>query len=98
MSDRGLINIRLNLKGQNFLLEVEDNGVGIDKSLQQSQKKRDDHQSLATRITKERLKNIRRSRGQIIKMEIIDLSSLPDSSKRGTLIRFEIPIASISNS
>jgi len=98
MSDRGLINIRLNLKGQNFLLEFEDNVVGIDKSLQKSQKKRDDHQSLATRITKERLKNIRRSRGQIIKMEIIDLSSLPDSSKRGTLIRFEIPIASISNS
>lgn len=96
MSDKGLISIRFELLGEKIVLEVEDNGVGIDKSLQQSNKKRSDHQSLATKITHERLKNIKRSRKQHITMDIIDLSSQLNSVKRGTLVRFEIPFASIS--
>lgn len=98
MSDSGLIYIRLFLNGNYFVYEVEDNGVGIDMSLQQSKKKRVEHQSLATRITHDRIKNIKRSRGQNISMEIIDLSTQVDKGKRGTLVRFQIPVASISNS
>jgi len=92
MSDKGNIMIRFKLLGPSILLEVEDNGIGIEKSLTQSNPKRANHQSLATKITKERIKNIRGSKGQRITIETVDLSTIPNQGKRGTLVRFTIPI------
>ncbi|MFP4557731.1 MAG: sensor histidine kinase [Bacteroidales bacterium] len=84
------VQIRFKLIGSSILLEVEDNGVGIEQSAKFNQKKRDDHQSLATRITHERIKNLRKAYGKSIKMSIIDLTKKTDA-KRGTLVSFLIP-------
>lgn len=92
MSNKGSITITFVLSGPSIILEVEDNGIGIEKSLEKTDTKRANHQSLATKITKERIKNIRGAKGQRINLEIIDLSTLPNLGKRGTLVRFTIPI------
>lgn len=96
MSDKGNIQIRFKLLGPSIMLEVEDNGIGIEKSLNQSNPKRANHQSLATKITKERIKNIRGTKGERVSLETIDLSTIPNSGKRGTLVRFTIPIITSS--
>jgi LytS/YehU family sensor histidine kinase len=92
LSNKGLITIRYLLNGNTLLLEIEDNGIGIEKSSQLSQSKWSEHRSLATKITYERLKNIRRSKKIRIKMELIDLATLGDTSQRGTLVRFKLPV------
>jgi len=84
------IQVRFQLVGNSILLELEDNGIGIEKSAKFNQKKRDDHQSLATRITHERIKNLRKAYGKTIKMSIIDLSKKSEDNK-GTLVSFLIP-------
>jgi sensor histidine kinase YesM len=92
LSSKGLINIRFSLSEPNIILEVEDNGVGIEKSAERNSKKREDHKSLATRITIERLRNLQGVYGRPIKMETVDLTKSSTSGTRGTLIRFTIPL------
>ncbi len=92
LSEKGQIKISFLLSDQSIVLEVEDNGLGIDRSLKTSEKKRVEYESLATRITNERLSKLKKSYGQKVSMETIDLSKLPLSSKTGTLVRFTIPL------
>ncbi len=90
LSSKGRIAISYNITEESIILEVEDNGVGLDKSSEIGESKRTKHQSLATRITKERLRNLRKIHGKNIRMDIIDLASVSNSS--GTRVRFYIPI------
>jgi LytS/YehU family sensor histidine kinase len=92
LSRKGLITIRFILKGSALIIEIEDNGIGIEKSSQHSQHKWNEHQSLATKITKERIKNIKSSSKIEVKMEIIDLSENSDLQQKGTIIRFTLPV------
>jgi LytS/YehU family sensor histidine kinase len=92
LSKKGLITIRFILKGFALIIEIEDNGIGIEKSSQLSQHKWNEHQSLATKITKERIKNIKSSTKIDVKMEIIDLSENIDLQQKGTIIRFTLPV------
>lgn len=92
LSNKGLVNIRFVLAEPNIILEVEDNGVGIEKSAEFNSKKREDHKSLATRITAERLRNLKRVYGRPLKMEMIDLTRTSSEGTRGTLVRFTIPL------
>ncbi|PKP35971.1 MAG: histidine kinase, partial [Bacteroidetes bacterium HGW-Bacteroidetes-15] len=92
LSSKGFINIRFSLSEPNIILEVEDNGVGIEKSAEFNSKKREEHKSLAKRITTERLRNLRRAYGRPIKMETIDLTKTSETGTRGTLVRFSIPL------
>ncbi|MDX9845712.1 MAG: histidine kinase [Tenuifilaceae bacterium] len=92
LSNKGRITISYEISNESIILEVEDNGVGIEKSAEIGESKRTKHQSLATRITKERLRNLRKVHGKNIRMEIIDLASISNSTHTGTRIRFYIPI------
>jgi sensor histidine kinase YesM len=92
LSTKGLITIRYLLSANNLFLEIEDNGIGIEKSSQLSQSKWTEHRSLATKITNERLRNIRRSKKLSVGMELIDLTTIGDNSQRGTLVRFLLPV------
>lgn len=91
LSDKGMITVRFKSAEKSIILEVEDNGIGIEKSKLMQMKSGKDYRSLATEITYERLKKIKYSKNLNIKLAIIDLSSV-DINKHGTLIRFEIPI------
>src|SRR5690554_2330859 len=92
LSSQGQIAIRYKLQNNKVVLEVEDNGIGIKKSVQRSKTNRIKHQSMATRITRERLKTLGKIYGNHLDLKIIDLGDtlIPDS--QGTLIRFVIPM------
>jgi LytS/YehU family sensor histidine kinase len=92
LSEKGIIKISFILSSTSILLEVEDNGVGIEKSALINQEKRKEFISLATRITNERLANLKKVYGQRVRMEIKDLSTVSSEDKRGTFIRFSIPL------
>lgn len=95
LSSKGKIDIRYQLNGNNLFLEVEDNGIGIDNAMLLSQNKWREHQSLATKISKERIKNYKQNQKQEIEMVILDLKNESSQETRGTLIRFKLPIATI---
>ena len=90
VSGNASITIRFKLDLQRIILEVEDNGVGLENSAKFNPRKREEHKSLATRITRERIKNLRKAYGKNIKMEMLDLSK-NTADCNGTLIRFSIP-------
>jgi sensor histidine kinase YesM len=92
LSEGGKISIRYKISDEHIILEVEDNGIGIERASSFEENKRTKHQSLATKITRDRLKNLRKIYGEKIRMDIID-KSLSDIEKgQGTLIKFYIPI------
>ncbi len=67
---------------------IEDNGIGIDSSLEIQKKK---EKSMAIRITKDRLKFLSKRTGKPASIDIADLSTLnPEAS--GTRIQLNLPI------
>ena len=92
LSTRGQIAIRYTLQDNKILLEVEDNGIGINETTQRVETNRTKHQSMATRITRERLKNLSKIYGKHVELKIIDLSENLKPDSQGTLVRFVIPL------
>lgn len=92
LEGKGHICIRFLFEDSGLLLEVEDNGVGIKHSSDMGDSNREKHQSLATRITRERLKNLRKVYGRLVRMEIVNLAKSTDGEAQGTLVRFHIPL------
>lgn len=92
LSSQGQIAIRYKLQNNKVVLEVEDNGIGIKKSVQRSKTNRIKHQSMATRITRERLKSLGKIYGNHLDLKIIDLGDIFIPDSQGTLIRFVIPM------
>jgi tetratricopeptide (TPR) repeat protein len=84
--------ISVMFKKQNGHLEIliEDDGIGRKKSNELRLKFDNDHKSLATSITQERIKVINKKLKNKITMEIIDLKD-EDGNAKGTLVRFKIP-------
>jgi len=91
LSEKGVITVRFKKMEQAIIIEVEDNGIGIEKSKLSHLKSGRSHQTLATEITSERLKKIKQTRNLKIRLDIIDLSNV-DITKQGSIIRFRIPI------
>ena len=89
MHIKGQITVRFSRKNEHLLIEIKDNGIGIEKSMEV---KKDNklHQSLATIITKERLAMLNKRKSNKIKLHIHDLT---DSHHHvlGTKISFNIP-------
>ena len=88
---KGKIDVRYNLKSDKLIIEIEDNGIGIAKTKSPKNDKWQKHKSLATLITQDRLKNLKKIYGKTVRMTISDLSEENSSSKHGTLITFIIP-------
>lgn len=90
LSKKGIINVSFKNAEKSIILEVEDNGIGIEKSKLLQLESGKDYRSLATEITYQRLKKIKYANNLNIKLNIINLSAI-DINKQGTLIRFTIP-------
>lgn len=92
ISEKGMLNIRFIAENNKCLvIEVEDNGIGIEKSRQLQLEKGKGHRSLATEITQERIRKIKCSKGINIEMSIIDIGTI-DITRHGTLVKFKIPV------
>jgi len=92
ISEKGMLTIRFLAEGKKYLvIEVEDNGIGIEKSREIQIKSGKSHRSLATEITTERIQKIRYSKGINIQMSILDIGTI-DITRHGTLVKLKIPI------
>ncbi len=91
LDDNGLVQLRIREVDNRLIIEIEDNGIGIDAS--QALRKTDSltKQHFGLKITQERLKHIETKMKQAISFHTIDLSTF---NRRGTLIRIELPIFS----
>lgn len=79
----GLLSIRFKPDGSNVLLEVEDNGSGLNASANTGQ----NHKSLATRITRERLVIFEKKFGLALPLKV-------QSQGEGTLATMLLPVIS----
>jgi len=91
LSEKGVITVRFKRREKSIVIEVEDNGVGVEKSKFIHLRSGKSHQALAAEITSQRLKKIKKIRNIDIKIEIIDLKS-DNTSKQGTIVIFTIPL------
>ena len=90
---KGNICVSFKLNGNKILYEVEDDGIGRQKSQEILQKQNRDHKSLATTMTQERIKVLNKKLKQKITLEIRDLKDNTGAGT-GTKVVFEIPILS----
>jgi len=92
IESEGVLSIRYILSKPNELtIEVEDNGIGINKARLLQLKNGKSYKSLATEITKERIEKLRRLGKSGIKMSITDKSTI-SKTQTGTIARIIIPI------
>lgn len=92
LQGEGIINIFFKEVDEQLEISIEDNGIGITASKQQKGDK--NHESMAIRITKERLDVIQKDSGGKAKLEIIDKKKL-NPFDRGTIVKITFPKVSI---
>ena len=81
------ITVRFSKTNQYIKLSIEDNGIGIEKSLANN-KEKSNHKSMAISITHERLKLMNQNKR--VDLQIIDLSKI---GRKGTKVELMIPIS-----
>ena len=87
---KGNIRVRFKLNESKILYEVEDDGVGREKAQEILMKQDKDHKSLATEITKDRIRVLNKKLKTKISLSIEDLKN-EKGEAIGTKVRFEIP-------
>ncbi|WP_430811837.1 MULTISPECIES: tetratricopeptide repeat-containing sensor histidine kinase [unclassified Carboxylicivirga] len=90
LGDEGKITIRLLSDKGNMVVEVEDNGLGIDFNHRLSKCERN-HESMAIKITQERLSILERDTKQKTQLELFD-KKRKDPFQRGTIARITLPL------
>ena len=91
MSSLGNINISFKQENNYIIYSIEDDGIGIKQSKELKRIKEEEHRSLATRITRERVLSFNKTNNSKISLEIHDLQDItPDKS--GTIVSFKIPL------
>jgi sensor histidine kinase YesM len=88
--DGGEIQVMFSLAGEVVVLEVKDNGLGIERTKNLPEKPRKEHQSLATRITQERLSLLRQKTQMPLAFSLQEITS-PEGETLGTQVRIELP-------
>ena len=87
-SENGLINIRINKSTKSYCVEIEDNGIGINKSLTG---KVTQHESLALRMNEERLGILTQQYHGDFSVKISDRSD-HHCGQHGTLVTIDLPV------
>lgn len=90
----GQIEISFRKDNNRVVVEVEDNGIGIDASKQASEKEKG-HESMAIKITRERLEMLRRDSGGRTDLSIMDKKQV-NPFERGTVVRIIIPLVEVN--
>lgn len=86
----GLIHVHFSMQGQALVLEIRDNGYGM----QAANKQEKEHTSLAMTITKERIELMNRKSNAKVSFTVSD--AYPGTERVGVKVRFMIPLPGIS--
>lgn len=88
--NKGRISIEFKKAGNELMIEIKDNGIGIEKAGKLKGEKGNKHKSLGIETTLERIKKLNRSKKQKDHFEIVDLKE-KDAKECGTKVCFSIP-------
>jgi tetratricopeptide (TPR) repeat protein len=91
LQENGFLEIRFKRVNNQMIIEVEDNGIGIHHSMRLKHDKSRSHESMAIKITKERLDVIRNDSGGKVGLEIIDKKDV-NPFDHGTMVRIILPV------
>ncbi|HEX7411297.1 MAG TPA: histidine kinase [Bacteroidales bacterium] len=91
MDTPGRIVVTIQKKGNTILIEVNDNGIGREKDREMRKKSDKPHESLATRITEERISSLNRKYSWRISLHITDLFN-ENKEPAGTSVSLSIPL------
>ncbi len=92
----GLLFVRFKKLGKQLIVEVEDNGIGIEAAKALDNKNKH-HESMALKITRERLDVIQKDSGGKAGLEIIDKKNI-NPFDRGTIIKIILPFVEFNSS
>lgn len=87
IEQQGIIITRFEREGAYLIIEVEDNGHGLQEQNEKNKKKA--HISMATQITHQRMQNLQSITRKNCRLEVIDKASV--GRLPGVLIRIEVP-------
>ncbi len=91
ISHKGQIDLNFSLRHGFLIVQITDNGIGRQRSMEIKTQKEKDHKSLATLITLERINTINKKHKKKIRFEIVDL--IDDQGQgTGTKVVFSIPL------
>ncbi len=99
IKEHGLLEVRFSMLDHNTILcTVEDNGIGREKArqMQRARGYYNDHRSLGTSITLERLQLLQQSSPKGILVRTIDLKDEQTGEARGTRVEIKIPVVEIA--
>lgn len=91
---KGKISISFDVKNQQLICTITDDGIGLSESKLLKQNSVTAHQSMALEITKKRLKIMESITSKSAKIEIIELNS--EQQKKGTKVTLLLPLQYIS--
>ncbi|MFH1321981.1 MAG: tetratricopeptide repeat protein [Bacteroidota bacterium] len=89
--EKGKVTVELNLKDNNIICCIEDNGIGREKAKEIKNKKTHTHKSLGTKITETRLNLINSLYGSNMNIKYIDLKDEMGIAK-GTKVEICVPV------
>lgn len=92
LQGEGRIKISFKKEEEQMVVMVEDNGIGIIASRQQKNEK--SHESMALKITRERLDVIQKDSGGKVSLEIVDKKK-NNPFDRGTIVKIVFPVVQI---
>ncbi len=93
LGENGKIDIRFSKKNNSLKIEIEDNGIGW-KTSQKASTIGSKHESMAIKITNERLDVIKKMTGKKAFLTIID-KQVHNPGHSGVLVKLELPVLSI---
>jgi len=94
LGNEGEISVRFRHEKGRMVVEVEDNGIGIEASKKASEKGKG-HESMALKITRERLDMLRRDAGGRTDLYITDKKHINPFSN-GTLVKIILPVVEVN--
>jgi tetratricopeptide (TPR) repeat protein len=86
---QGMISINIKQKPKSILINITDNGQGINSSLKN--KKESSHQSMGMKIFRERIRLIERKYKKTVKFEVFDVSE-KNPELTGTSVNIDFPL------
>lgn len=94
LNEKGMLVLRVGMKEDCLYVEVEDNGIGREQSMNMQKQKSKLHKSMGMEIMNRRVESLNRIMQKKIELEIIDLHD-DDGNNRGTLVKLCIPYRSV---
>lgn len=95
LKNYGILRISFMQSSGKLKVRIEDNGIGIETARKLNRENNVPHESLATKITQERIQNINRFSRKKIRLKIIDLKNI-DKNNSGTRVDIEFPLKEYS--